>query len=310
MRFRLIRAVVEASLLTCSLSWAAPLPVVFLDRVVAIGRKDATPGPNFGNWIGEASGFFYGEFVRKEGDQVAYNLFLVTNRHVIEGHIAATSGPLSVRLNPESGGPVQEYDFPLLLDGLPTWHAHPDPQIDVAVVTLNPNFLKASGVKFEFFHSEYDSLSRVRAKELGLSEGYGVFVLGFPMNLIGTGRDYVVVREGSIARVRDTLDSPSTVKSFLIDAFVFPGSSGSPVVLRPQNALEAFAGEKPPIQAAYLIGIVRSYIPYTDVAISAQTNRPRVTFEENSGLSEVIPADYIDEAIQDSFKAKPGPKVP
>jgi hypothetical protein len=270
---------------------------------VAIGSKDTTPGPTLGRWIGEATGFFYGEFVRKSGDGSDYRSFLVTNRHVIEDHVAATKGPLSIRLNAKSGGPVLEYDFPLIQDGQPTWHAHPDPLVDLAVVFLPADSFDAMGVKFGYFLNDTDLLSRAKAKELGLSEGYGVFVLGFPMALVGAQQDYVIVREGSIARIRDTLDFPATVKSFLIDSFIFPGNSGGPVVLRPEP-FGSFPGEKPPIRSAYLLGVVKGYLPYTDMAVSLQTKHPRVTFEENSGLTEVIPADYIDETIHD-WKARP-----
>ena len=67
---------------------------------------------------------------------------------------------------------------------------------------------------------------------------------------------------------------------------------------------------------AYLLGVVKSYIPYVDVGISPQTHRARVTFEENSGLAEVVPVDRINEAIKTrlAFEAataeKPSGKTP
>ena len=194
--------------------------------------------------------------------------------------------------------PLREYDFPLVVNGIATWRAHPDPLVDVAVVNLNAAWLEQTGIKFDYFHSDTDSLSRSKAKEIGLTEGYGVFVLGFPMNLVGVYEDYAIVRQGSIARVRDTLDFPATSKIFLIDSFTFPGNSGSPVVLKPETPFAQFPGENPPISQAYLLGIARSYLPYTDMAVSPQTKHLRVTFEENSGLTEVIPVDYVDETIQ------------
>ena len=84
-------------------------------------------------------------------------------------------------------------------------------------------------------------------------------------------------------------------RTFLIDAFVFPGNSGGPVVLRPE--ISAIQGTKNQ-STAYLIGIVLSYMPYIDAAFSLQTHRTRVTFEENSGLAEILPTDYIDAAIK------------
>lgn len=45
------------------------------------------------------------------------------------------------------------------------------------------------------------------------------------------------------------------------------------------------------------------YIPYIDVAESKQTKRPRITFEENSGLSRVVKAKHLlDIQEQQDFK--------
>jgi hypothetical protein len=38
-------------------------------------------------------------------------------------------------------------------------------------------------------------------------------------------------------------------------------------------------------------------VKYVDVAVSEQTKKARIAFEENSGLAEVLPVDFIDEAI-------------
>jgi hypothetical protein len=88
---------------------------------------------------------------------------------------------------------------------------------------------------------------------------------------------------------------------------VFPGNSGGPVFLEP--SLLAIDGTKAN-NRAYLLGVVRSYIPYTDIAISPQTGHARVTFEENSGLAEVIPVDRINEAIKSWRDALPVSTLP
>ena len=87
--------------------------------------------------------------------------------------------------------------------------------------------------------------------------------------------------------------------SFVVDSFVFPGNSGSPVVLKPTathllNNIFAIGQVNP----ALLLGVVVEYVPYIDVAFSAQTNRPRVSFEENSGLTRVIRSERIKELLQ------------
>jgi S1-C subfamily serine protease len=231
---------------------------------------------------------------------------VVTTKHVILDHMAAAAGPLLVRFNLQSLGTVSDFELSYMDEhGKPTWHVHPDDDVDLAVVRINANLLRERGARYDFFRSDGPILSREKAKEIGLSEGDGIFVLGFPMGLADGIQNYVILRQGVIARIRDRLDSP-TVKTFLIDSFVFPGNSGSPVVLKPEPA--SIQGTKPGINQAYLIGIVQGFVPFIDVAVSAQTKRPRVTFEENSGLARVVPADYIQETIQDYKKSlPPGP---
>jgi hypothetical protein len=54
-----------------------------------------------------------------------------------------------------------------------------------------------------------------------------------------------------------------------------------------------------------LIGIIASYLPYEDVAVSQQTQRPRVIFAENSGLTNVFPVDCITETVRIWEEAHP-----
>lgn len=125
------------------------------------------------------------------------------------------------------------------------------------------------------------------------------------MGLIGGQRNYVIVRQGTIARIRDYLAGTST--EFLVDATIFPGNSGGPVITRPE--LTSIQGTKN-IQSAYLVGVVQGYLPYDDVAISTQTKRPRVIFEENSGLASVVPMDYVKEVVTEFIETHPTPDLP
>src|SRR5207245_9381948 len=87
---------------------------------------------------------------------------------------------------------------------------------------------------------------------------------------------------------------------FLIDTAIFPGNSGGPMITKPE--MVAIQGTKP-LTRAWLIGLVASYVPYIDVAVSQQTKRPRITFEENSGLAAVFPIDFVAEVIDTQLKA-------
>jgi trypsin len=180
--------------------------------------------------------------------------------------------------------------------------AHPQPgqsgwffsttRKDIAVIQVNYPYLLDQGYQVAFFPGDTATAKRDKLKELEVSAGDGVFVLGFPMNLAGVQRNYVIVRQGSVARISNLLDYTSD--TFLIDSFVFPGNSGGPVVLRPE--IVSISGTKSQANA-YLVGVVISYEPYSDVAVSAQTKQPRVVFQENSGLADVLPIDDVDDAI-------------
>jgi S1-C subfamily serine protease len=129
-------------------------------------------------------------------------------------------------------------------------------------------------------------------KNIEVTEGDSVFALGYPIGNVGKTRQYVILRGGVISRIHDLLEGFSS--DYIIDAPVFPGNSGGPVIIKPEYI--HIEGTQSHTQSR-LIGLVKSYIPYSDVAISPQTGRPRVVFEENTGLTNVEPVDYIVETI-------------
>jgi len=267
----------------------ALIPPFYIDTVVALGTYDDKGEPR---WT--ASGFLYGDFSHTADDNHKYyRVYLVTNRHVVDGEPR-----LCLRCNPQAEEPAHTYDVDLLkADGSSLWFASPRAEADVAVVPINVAVLREHGMKFGYFRGDQDAATIDRMNELGITEGDFAYVLGFPMGLIGGDRNFVIVRSGSIARVRDALNKTS--QEFLVDAFVFPGNSGGPVILKPELArIEGTSATR----TAHLIGVVARYVPYTDVAVSMQTKRPRVIFEENSGLTAVQPIDFVQEAIQEHRK--------
>jgi S1-C subfamily serine protease len=119
------------------------------------------------------------------------------------------------------------------------------------------------------------------------------------LQLVGGERNFVIARQGIIARIGDALDGFN--KTFLVDTFIFPGNSGGPVILRPEAI--AITGTKNQANAL-LIGFVTSFQTYQEVAVSQQTGRPRIMFEENAGLANVVPVDQINAAIAEAVKAE------
>ena len=101
-----------------------------------------------------------------------------------------------------------------------------------------------------------------------------------------------IIRGGIISRINKD-------KTFYVDGAAFPGNSGSPVFVK----LSPFRREGGTISVGgdtlggKFIGIIGEYVPYREVAISVQTGKPRIVFEENTGLSRVWSVDYINELI-------------
>ena len=282
----------------------ALIPPHYLDSVVAIGKNVPVMlngAPVFENgtikfqWEPIASGFLYGSPTGEKNNdgKPLYRVFLVTNRHVVQG-----LPELKLRFNPKEAKPATEYSVPLSdAKGRPTWFTPPGSQFDVAVNRINMSVLRNDGIKAEFIEGDENAADLAKAKDLGVSEGDGVFVLGFPLQVVGGVRNFVVVRQGVIARIGDALDGYN--KTFLVDTFIFPGNSGGPVILRPE--MVSITGTKSH-QNALLIGVVNSFQTYQDIAVSQQTGRPRIIFEENAGLANVVPVDQIIAAIAEAGK--------
>lgn len=268
----------------------ALIPPFFLDCVVSIGMQ----ATDTIHWIG--TGFIVGRLltdangqpVTDKDGQKTYHTFLVTNKHVLQNNSA-----ILLRFNTLQGALIKDYLVQLENNGAPIWVGHNSTDVDVAAFCINPNILNSDSAIFNCFRLDEHIMSISDLKKNGASEGDAVFVLGFPMGIVSVQCSHAISRSGSIARIRDLLDNRASL--FLIDANIFPGNSGGPVVIQPE--MIAIDGTTP-IKNAALIGIVKSYIPFRDVAISQQTGSPRVIFEENSGLALVETADSIKDTVE------------
>lgn len=261
----------------------ALIPPFFLDCVVSIGIPNQNAAPT---WIG--TGFVVGRYLDTQEEQKRYNTFLVTNKHVLQN-----KDDVIIRFGNSDHSGVLDYPVKLSDASGPTWVGNPSPDIDVAVFAINPDVLKKDTAAFSYFALDDHAIGIAEMKDIGVSEGDAIFVLGFPMGIVSSQSIYVIARAGFIARVRDVLNSQEP--ALLIDANIFPGNSGGPVVIRPE--ISSIQGTNA-IGRSALIGIVKSYVPYRDVAVSQQTGNPRVIFEENSGLALVETVDSIRNTVE------------
>src|SRR5262245_48826910 len=277
-----------------------------LNTVVAIGR---TLDDGSKVWVG--SGFMLLHAYRPDlHGESRYRAFIVTNKHVIAG-----LDKILVRFSPgtygKGSGAAEILEVVLREQEQQIWTAHPEDAVDLALIPFYPIAAAQRVGHFNMVINDPTPDSKMlgdhfvitqKISQSGAAEGEDVHVLGFPIGvlsdqLFGPERSYPVARRGSIAWIRPALDKVNT--EFLIDAFIFPGNSGRPVF----KPCRTTVGQGQ-VETDCLIGMVKSYMPYTDSALSRQTGKVRVTFEENSGLAVVVPVESIQKAIAEYLKTQ------
>lgn len=205
------------------------------------------------------------------------HLMLVTAKHVILDERDSISANLYYRLNEvDTSSSVFEANYPPKLKFNKGWFL--SDRYDVAARFIS--YSEKSDLVYidssQFLESKY------------LSPAANVLVLGFPLGLRSEKYSTPIVRKGVVAKCDNN--------EILVDAFVFPGNSGGPVLYIPPLRLgEGLQSDL--INEERLIGLVSYYIPYQDIAISQQTKRPRISFEENAGLCDVVPIEAIIEIM-------------
>ena len=279
----------------------ARLLPIYLNAVVSI---EIETGKNAKHPI--ATGFLFG---KREGNDLQgtplYRVFLVTNRHVFQNPSTKKYvEKVFLRLNKEGGKETKYYPVDLLdAESKPIWIQHDDERVDIAVLSINGQMLRDEGVSCFFFtDDEHTFLMRDR-EAVGIATGDSLFVLGFPMGIRGELQNAAIARTGIIARIDDELLKEHY---FYVDASAYPGNSGGPVIIEAE--IMAVGGTKT-VNQTRLIGVVSSGVTYRDVAISQQTGQPRIIFEEQTGLTRVVPVDSVIEAIG-SYLEKHTPAPP
>ncbi len=215
---------------------------------------------------------------------------LVTARHVIVNREGKRlDDDLTVYFNRKKGGvgsrSIDEIRRPLGID----WVMTKDETSDVALIPFGLNQAE-------------DDVLRIPPeiwKPVGqLLETTDLFFLAYQPGTLPAQNVAPVIRAGMVSRLNDD-------RTFYMDGPAFPGNSGSPVFIRPSPArfLESGTALGQDPLAFGFVGLVGEYVTYQDVAISPQTGRTRVLFEENTGITRVWSTDHMRQLIDSkSFK--------
>jgi hypothetical protein len=199
-------------------------------------------------------------------------VFLITNKHVIcrEATRRDTVTHVTCYFNtkePNGSAGTLSGNIPLSNpDGSKRYREHTDPDVDVLAIEVtdvmvgNPKIEKR-WVTYDLFANE------AKRKELDITVGEDIVTIGYPLGLRQGDSNLPLIRQGIIATkigvvLRDKVQTQGgtlrdrRIRAFLIDGATVPGSSGSPVILKPvigriQNN-NIVLGAAPPV----LLGIV------------------------------------------------------
>ena len=184
-------------------------------------------------------------FIVSHAHRRGTHTFIVTNRHLVDG---VREGGL-VFTQKHNGQPVLGQRFQLNIEDFPhAWFTHPNPDIDLAIVPMRPLEQAARDQGVELYYHVIDSRLAPDAATLrGLDALEEVLFIGYPSGVWDHVNLMPIMRRGTTATPM-ALNFEGRAE-FLIDAAVYPGSSGSPVfvyqpdVLRPNQSRKfLFAG--------------------------------------------------------------------
>lgn len=184
-----------------------------------------------------------GFLVSRQDSPTSGKIFLVTNKHVVhqDPALRAQAKALECHFNAKGSTPGS-VSVAVPLQGPGRRHEHPDPDTDVLAVNISDIIEAASDLEAKWV--PYGDLAdTAKIDELEITVAEEVVVVGYPLRLRQGKSNLPLVRQGILATspghvLYDEVPGTTgprarTLKAFLIDGAMIPGSSGSPVVLKP-----------------------------------------------------------------------------
>jgi hypothetical protein len=158
-------------------------------------------------------------------------VWLVTNRHVVEGMDDVTAYFIASDDSPAEARPRLGHLLPIKIpSGGGGFRLHPDPSIDIAVAEMP---MLGPLDPLVFYVALTPDLALTVDAEQDFDAVADITFIGYPSGLFDAANGLPIFRRGVTA-------SPLQIDyegkpMFLVDASVFPGSSGSPVFILDRN---------------------------------------------------------------------------
>lgn len=241
-----------------------------------------------------------GFFVRQKTPDGSVR-FLVTNKHVIEGSLRGRFFGMRARGDAENVVGRREF---VIDEFEKVWFPHPDPSVDIAVSRMPPRSADVDDVDFLGVALPEERVPTMQQlEELDAIEE--IVLLGYPDGIYDALNCLPIVRRG-ITASQLQVDFEGRAE-FLVDAAIFPGSSGSPVFTWEQAMTivsrggMTFTGNVG--VPRYFVGVVSHVGVKNEIGeltfVQAPTStRAAVRFEQVLNLGVVIKAPRVFEATR------------
>jgi hypothetical protein len=189
--------------------------------------------------------------------------FIVTCRHVVNGFASATFSFVQSKDGKPNLGQKCVVTVPNLQSLV---FYDPDPKIDVALIPLVPilDYFKANG-QMPFFRWFGKELVPSREAAEDLSAIQSIVFVGYPYGLHDEINLLPLARRGFTAS--PYIVDYNGLPLFLIDANVFPGSSGSPVMVLDEGMYPSHHGGLVGGSRAYFLGLVSDAYIHTEEGV-------------------------------------------
>jgi hypothetical protein len=233
--------------------------------------------------------------------------FLVTNKHLVDGVSRAT---ITFLQKAPDGKPALGKGYALTIDDWTNaWTGHPRKEIDIAVCPLAPieSHIKIQAGVDLFYRSISGSMIPTPEQMQKLDAIEAITFVGYPNGVWDKKNLLPIARRGMTASPLEV--DFEGLPTFLIDASVFGGSSGSPVLLFNQGMYAdksggAFVGSR-----IHFLGVVAAVYFRTHlnqlVSVPVPTHvLPMAQQQEMIDLGIVFKASTVVEAVEEALRVR------
>jgi hypothetical protein len=166
-----------------------------------------------------------GFHIRLRLDEQTFIPALVTNRHVVRDAAECAIHFTLADKNGTSSGIHERFVIKPF-----QWLDHPDPNVDLALIPIQPWLIQLAAIgKRPFYIDLTEEIIPAPSSLAGLSPLEDILMVGYPNGIWDSVNNFPIFRRG-ITATACNLDYQGR-SEFLVDAAVFPGSSGSPVFI-------------------------------------------------------------------------------